>query len=69
VANHFPITRNYLAFIPTYQSGMWSFVLGSKVHDPLVSQKHDDAVETRYYTEALHKACFVLPRFVQELSE
>src|SRR5690606_8041719 len=31
----FPITRLYWANIPTYPSGMWTFTLGSKKHDPL----------------------------------
>lgn len=67
VKQHFPITRCYLAFIPTYQSGMWSFMLGSKTHDPLGEIRSDDQVTTRYYTEALHQTCFELPRFVQEI--
>ena len=67
VEKHFPVTRCYLAFIPTYQSGMWSFILGSKVHDPLGPIRVDAQVNTRYYTEALHKTCFELPRFVQEI--
>ncbi len=67
VRKFFPITRCYLAFIPTYQSGMWSFILGSKRNDPLGKIRDLEEIETRYYTPALHHACFVLPRFVQDI--
>lgn len=31
----FPITKLYLANIPTYPSGLWTFTIGSKKYDPL----------------------------------
>jgi len=65
---NFPITKLYLAFIPTYPSGMWSFTIGSKQHDPLaIDGKKPEPIETRYYTHDVHKAAFCLPRFVQKL--
>ncbi|GAC91077.1 spermidine synthase [Anoxybacillus flavithermus NBRC 109594] len=64
----FPITRLYIANIPTYPSGMWTFTLGSKKYDPLeVSDDRFHDIETKYYTKQLHKACFVLPKFVEDL--
>ena len=66
----FPITRLYTANIPTYPSGLWTFTIGSKKYDPLAvedSRFHD--IETHYYTKELHKACFVLPKFVKDLTE
>ncbi len=64
----FPITKLFLAYIPTYPSGMWSFTLGSKVYDPeQVDLGKIPHLDTRYYTPEIHRACFVLPRFVQEL--
>lgn len=64
----FPLTRLYLASIPTYPSGLWSFTLGSKRHDPLaVDTSKVPPLVTKYYTPQLHKAAFQLPRFVQEL--
>ncbi|WP_025025838.1 polyamine aminopropyltransferase [Caldalkalibacillus mannanilyticus] len=66
----FPITRLYTCNIPTYPSGMWTFTLGSKKHDPLeVDPARFNAIETKYYTPELHKAAFVLPKFVQDLTE
>ncbi|WP_209123412.1 spermidine synthase [Alkalihalobacillus sp. BA299] len=64
----FPITRLYIANIPTYPSGLWTFTIGSKKHDPLAiedSRFHD--IDTKYYTKDLHKAAFALPRFVEDL--
>jgi spermidine synthase len=66
----FPITRLYIANVPTYPSGMWTFTLGSKKHDPLeVSDDRFHEIETKYYTKELHKAAFVLPKFVQDLTK
>ncbi len=65
----FPITRLYTANIPTYPSGLWCFTIGSKKHDPLaVEDSRFFDIETKYYTKELHKACFALPKFVQELT-
>lgn len=64
----FPIVRVYIANIPTYPSGLWTFTMGSKVHDPLkVEESHIPDFPTKYYTPQLHKAAFVLPRFVADL--
>ncbi|WP_345241873.1 spermidine synthase [Pontibacillus salipaludis] len=66
----FPITRLYTANIPTYPSGLWTFTIGSKTHDPLeVSEERFHEIDTKYYTKELHKAAFVLPKFVQDLTK
>jgi len=67
----FPITRLYLASIPTYPSGLWSFTLGSKVHDPLLidASKLRDIPDTRYFTPEIFEAVFKLPRFVRDLTK
>lgn len=65
----FPIVHVYGANIPTYPSGLWTFTMGSKVHDPL--QVDETAIpemeSNKYYTPRLHKAAFVLPKFVEDL--
>lgn len=64
----FPIVRVYGANIPTYPSGLWTFTLGSKTHDPLqVDEAKIPELDTKYYTPRLHKSAFVLPRFVEDL--
>lgn len=65
----FPITKLYLANIPTYPSGLWSFTIGSKKHNPLeVPAERFRDIETKYYTPELHNAAFVLPKFVKDLA-
>lgn len=64
----FPITRVYSANIPTYPSGLWTFTMGSKKYDPLeVDETQIPELNTKYYTARLHKAAFVLPKFVEDL--
>ncbi|AZS13133.1 polyamine aminopropyltransferase [Paenibacillus lutimineralis] len=64
----FPIVRVYGANIPTYPSGLWTFTLGSKTYDPLqVDETKIPEIDTKYYTPRLHKAAFVLPKFVEDL--
>ncbi|MCD1259978.1 polyamine aminopropyltransferase [Paenibacillus athensensis] len=64
----FPIVRVYSANIPTYPSGLWTFTMGSKKYDPLqVDEAAIPDFPTKYYTPRLHKAAFVLPRFVEDL--
>lgn len=64
----FPVTKLFMAAIPTYPSGYWSFTVGSKKHDPENANVPGNlSFETKYYTPRLHKASFVLPKFVEEL--
>ncbi|MDA8334788.1 MAG: polyamine aminopropyltransferase [Peptococcaceae bacterium] len=64
----FPVTRLYLAAIPTYPGGLWSFSLGSKKHDPLDLDERDFRhCATRYYSPAVHLAAFALPPFVRQI--
>ncbi len=66
----FPIVKLYTANVPTYPSGLWTFTIGSKKHDPLaVEEGRFHEIETKYYTKELHKAAFVLPRFVEDLTK
>lgn len=66
----FPVTRLYLAHVPTYPSGLWSFTLGSLRHDPLgVDPAAIKAMPTKYYNRDVHFAAFQLPSFVRELVE
>lgn len=70
VKETFPITRLYTANIPTYPSGLWTFTIGSKKYDPLeVEESRFHDIDTKYYTKDLHKAAFVLPRFVERLTK
>ncbi len=63
----FPIVKLFLASIPTYQSGLYSFTVCSKKYDPTVIQPGKHVPNTKYYTPEIHKAAFTLPPFVAEL--
>lgn len=68
ISGIFPITRLFLASIPTYPGGLWTFTMGSKKYDPLaVDGSKFPQMDTRYYSPAIHRSCFVLPPFIQEL--
>ncbi|WP_394218111.1 spermidine synthase [Halobacillus trueperi] len=70
VKETFPITKVYTANIPTYPSGLWTFTMGSKVHDPLqVKEERFADIDTKYFTDEIHRACFALPKFVKDLTK
>lgn len=64
VSQSFPVARLYLASVPTYPSGLWSFTLGSK---ETLAEPRAVSFPTRYWTPEIQHSCFVLPRFVEEL--
>ncbi len=62
----FPVALLYTAAIPTYPSGFWSFVLGSKMHHPLAfDERRAEKLETLYYSPEIHRAAFILPRQIR----
>ncbi|MGI6435178.1 MAG: polyamine aminopropyltransferase [Syntrophomonadaceae bacterium] len=64
----FPITALYLASIPTYPSGLWSFTIGSKRYDPRrpITEYQEGL---KYYNPLVHQASFQLPGFVRQIIE
>lgn len=71
IKKFFPITKLYLANIPTYPSGLWSFTLGSKKYLPEDADMGRAAVvanQTKYYNPGIHQAAFILPNFVSDLT-
>lgn len=67
ISSVFPLVRLYLASVPTYPSGLWSFTAGSKCYDPEAGG--GKPVTTRYYNADVHQGAFRLPVFVRELLE
>ncbi len=67
----------YLAHIPTYPMGLWSFTLASKRLHPVrdfdpgraAARIAPFAEQLRYYNPTLHQAAFALPSFVRRLFE
>lgn len=62
----FPIVKVYWGAMPTYPTGTWSYAIGSKKHDP-VEIRSLIPKGTKYYSENIHRASFVLPPFLEEI--
>ncbi len=62
----FPHVYYYYALVPTYPSGVIGFMYHAKSYTPLTLRNSSVCgYETaHYYTPALHKASFVLPKFM-----
>ncbi len=64
----FPLVRLYTAHVPTYSTFSWSFTIATEDRDPAsIEVRAPLPFPTRYYTPALHQACFVLPAFLEGL--
>ncbi|WP_457642140.1 polyamine aminopropyltransferase [Persephonella sp.] len=60
----------YLAYIPTYPSGMWSFTIASDFIDITDTSRNIDRVKglkTKYFCDNIYVCLFSLPKFVQEI--
>lgn len=71
ISELFPITRLYLASIPTYPSGLWSFTMGSKQYKPEdadLSRAEEIAKSAKYYNPDVHRSALMLPNFVRDLT-
>jgi len=63
----YPRVGFYLAAVPTYPSGTWSFLMGCKADGkPLPQWRENPEVDTRYYAGRVHAASFALPRYLAE---
>jgi len=60
----FPVVKVYLATVPTYPGGLWSFTIGSKKYEEPNPNAFDK--ETRYVNKEIIKSCFALPNFVKK---
>jgi spermidine synthase len=66
----FPKVSHYLAAVPTYPGGLWSFALAAKAgKSPAAIEPRPmpRGMKTRYYTPDVHRAAFRLPRYVEEI--
>ncbi|MEM7313109.1 MAG: spermidine synthase, partial [Planctomycetota bacterium] len=64
----------YLAHVPTYPSGMWSFSFSTKGDNHPLGKVNADKINAftdkhalRYYNADIHIAAFALPGYVREL--
>ena len=66
----FPRVDFYLAGVPTYPGGVWSFTIaaaGGKTPAARPPRALPPGVETRYYSPEVHRAAFALPPYVREI--
>ena len=59
----------FLAFIPTYPSGLWSFSFASDVVNPRTAQLRTDLPflsSLKYFTPEIFRAAFTLPAYLLE---
>ncbi len=66
----FPVNRVYKAFIPTYPSGLWTFLFASKTYNPLDNfdaNRFDELkLNYQYYNKEIQTSCFSLPEFIKK---
>ncbi|MEJ5172774.1 MAG: polyamine aminopropyltransferase [Hydrogenothermaceae bacterium] len=66
----FKNSQTYLAFIPTYPAGMWSFTLASDNNDfSTLKDKNISNLNTRYLSDKILNSLFALPKFVSDIIE
>jgi spermidine synthase len=65
--DNFKIVKTYVAFVPTYPGGLWSFTMASDVYDPCNIDVDRLPLNTRYLTKQIVKSCFDLPNFISDL--
>lgn len=61
----FKLSFLYLAPVPTYPGGLWSFVFVSDRVSPLRVVKKNPPLGLRYYNSEIHRAAFALPQFLK----
>jgi len=63
----YPVVEYFYALVPTYPSGTIGFSFCSKKYNPLKHAKDKKIKDLRYYSPEIHKAAFVLPKFMSDL--
>jgi spermidine synthase len=59
----YPITKLYMAVVPTYPGGFWSFTIGSKKYDkPCIGEFNKD---TLYVNKEILESCFSIPELLK----
>ncbi len=62
----FPVLYYYFTMVPTYPSGTIGFSFCSKKHHPIKDIHKKYKITTRYYTMDIHRASFILPKFMED---
>lgn len=66
----FKNSKTYLAFIPTYPAGMWSFTIASDFNDfSTLKNPNISNLNTKYLSDTILNSLFALPKFVSDMVE
>nr|WP_232726139.1 polyamine aminopropyltransferase [Bacillus sp. FJAT-42315] len=60
----FPITKQYVAVVPTYPGGLWSFTLASKQYEAFITPDYEQTM--KYFNQEILQASFALPSFMRK---
>lgn len=61
----FTHVKSYVAFIPTYPSGFWSFTMAKNTP---INLRTEDVGTGNYFNGEIARACFALPEFAKKLT-
>ena len=61
----FPHVASYVAFIPTYPSGFWSFTMAKKSQ---IKLRTENVEKGKYFNLEIAKSSFALPEFAKKLT-
>ncbi len=61
----FPYVRSYVAFIPTYPSGFWSFTMAKKEE---IRLRTENVQNGKYFNLEIARGSFSLPEFAKKLT-
>lgn len=69
----FPYRKIYISYMPSYPSGMWSFMLASKekieINKEKIKKRYKERkIETFHYNADLHVASFSLPNWLKNIA-
>lgn len=68
LSRHFRIVKPYFYFVPTYPTGMWSYIAASDVINPEVpARAPSEEFSLKVYTTKLHRSVFVAPLFLERM--
>lgn len=65
-----PNRKVYLSFMPSYPSGLWSFMVAGKyeLNEEKIKERYKKRkIKTQHYNPSLHMASFALPNWLKEM--
>jgi len=65
-----PDRRIYISFMPSYPSGLWSFMIAGKYElneEKIMERYKKKGIKTQHYNPSLHVSAFVLPNWLKNM--